>query len=130
MEVDLVRAILPLQSWKKSHLEPGVIPRHERNAILRVFDYLPVQKVTPEAREAERVIRIEGHRDEVTRHYVLHRRSAESDRDRELLPAREECNARRHWPAAPDIKCGPAWPRSRRIAAAPYRVLRAQRPTG
>ena len=64
IEVHLVLAGLLLLGWKKSDPEPGVIARQERNAVVGVVGHLPAQDAGPEARETERVVRIEAERDE------------------------------------------------------------------
>src|SRR5258708_40030276 len=77
MEVRLVLAGLLLVSWKKSNPEPGVIARQQRNAILGVLGHLPAQDTGPEARDPQRVVRIEAEREEVTGHSAPHLRSAD-----------------------------------------------------
>lgn len=59
---------LLLLSWKKSDPEPGVIARQERDAVLGVVGHLPAQEACPEARETERVVRIDAEREELTSH--------------------------------------------------------------
>jgi hypothetical protein len=78
IEVQLVLAGLLLPSWKKSDPEPSVIARQERNAVWGVVGHLPAQDAGPEARETERVVRIEAEREEVTSHSAPHLRSADS----------------------------------------------------
>src|SRR5260370_28096331 len=70
MQVQVVVADILLLSWKKSDPEAGVIARQERNAVLGV-GHLPAQDARPETREAERVVRVEAEREEVTRHSAL-----------------------------------------------------------
>src|SRR5258708_5157052 len=87
IEVHLVLAGLLLLSWKKSDPEPGVIARQERSAVLgAVAGHLPAQDPGPEARETERVVRIEAEREQMTSHCAPHLRSADSE---------QESNARR-----------------------------------
>ena len=68
VEVHLVLAGLLLLGRKKSDPEPGVIARQERDAVVGVVGHLPAQDAGPEARETERVVRIEAERDEVRSH--------------------------------------------------------------
>src|SRR5258707_5572365 len=91
VEVHLVLAGLLLLSWKKSDPKPGVIARQRRNAVLRVVGHLPAQDAGPEARETERVVRIEAEREEVTSHSAPHLRSADSKpQTRHVLRAHRE----------------------------------------
>ena len=78
IEVHLVRAGLLLLGRKKSDPEPGVIARQERDAVEGVVGHLPAQDAGPEARETERVVRIEAEREEVRSHPAPHLRSADS----------------------------------------------------
>src|SRR5215510_7294403 len=100
IEVHLVLADLLPRSWKKSDPEPGVIARQERNAVLGVVGHLPAQDAAPEARETERVVRIEAEREEVTSHSAPHLRSADSkSQTARVLRANRENIARRAGPA-------------------------------
>jgi hypothetical protein len=74
--VHLVLADLPLLSCKKTDFEPGVIVGQERNAVVGIVGHFPAQDAGPEARETERVVRIEAEREELTSHSVPHLRSA------------------------------------------------------
>ena len=68
IEVQLVLAGLRFLSWKELDPDPGVIARQQPEAALGVADQLPPQDARPEAREPERVVRIETERDEVASH--------------------------------------------------------------
>jgi hypothetical protein len=78
IEVHPVLARLLLLGRKKSDPEPGVIVRHERNAVVGVFGHLPAQDTSPEARESGRVERVEAESVEVRGHPASHLRSADS----------------------------------------------------
>jgi len=76
--VHLVLAGLLLLGVDESDPEPGVIARQERDAVMGVVGHLPAQDAGPEARETERVVRIEAERDELRSHSSPHLRSANS----------------------------------------------------
>ena len=96
IEMHLVLADLLLTSWKKLDLEPGVIARQERNAVLGVVGHLPTQDAGPEARETERVVRIEGECNQVTSQFVPHFQSADPRPQKaHVLRAHRQRNSRR-----------------------------------
>ena len=68
MEVDLVRADLRLVGRQEPDPEPGVVARQERDAVIGVVDQLPAQQAGPEARQAERVVRVDAERAQVSSH--------------------------------------------------------------
>jgi hypothetical protein len=45
---------------QEEDLEPGVIRGHETDLVLGLVVHLPVEGVGPEARETERIVRIEA----------------------------------------------------------------------
>ena len=68
IEVHLVRAGLLLPGRKKSDPEPGVVARQERDAAVGIVSHLPAQDAGPEARQTERIVRIEAERVNVRSH--------------------------------------------------------------
>src|SRR6266498_4234428 len=78
IEVHLVGAGLLLQGRDKPDPEPGVIARQEGDAVVGIVGHLPAQDAGPEARETERVVRIEAERKKVRSHPAPHLRSADS----------------------------------------------------
>jgi hypothetical protein len=62
--VHLVRAGLLRLGLDESKAELRVVAGQDRVAVLRVVGQLPTQDAGPEAREPERVVRVEGERDE------------------------------------------------------------------
>src|SRR4051794_27648921 len=74
IEVHLVLSGLLLPGREESNPEPGVIARHERDAVVGVVGRLPAQDAGPEARKTQRVVRIEAERDEASRHPAPHLR--------------------------------------------------------
>src|SRR3954463_9176571 len=82
IEVHPVLAGLLLPSREKSDPEAGVIARQERDAVVGLVGRLPAQDAGPEARQTERVVRIEAERDKAARHPASHLRSADSQPQR------------------------------------------------
>ena len=68
VEVHLVLAGLLLLGRQEPDPEPGVVTRQERDAVVGVVGRLPAQDAGPEARETERVVRVEAERDELRGH--------------------------------------------------------------
>ena len=73
-----VLADLQLIGRQKPDLEPGVIARQERDAVVGGVGHLPTQDAGPETRETERVARVEAECDEVGSHAAPRLRSADS----------------------------------------------------
>src|SRR5438132_13954470 len=71
IEMDAVLARLVLRDRLELDPEPGVIRRHETDFIRGIVIYVPVQRVGPEARETERIVRIEAEGDEPRSHPAL-----------------------------------------------------------
>src|SRR6266511_3016113 len=95
IEVHLVRAGLLLLGRQKSDPEPSVTARQECDAVAGVVGQLPVQDAGPEARETQRVVRIEAHREEVSSHPAPHLRSADPQPQAgHVLPAMRKATAK------------------------------------
>jgi hypothetical protein len=73
IEVDAVLARLLLGDRQKVDLEPGAVVGHQSDRAADVVTRLPAQGAGPEACEAERVVRIDAHGDELRRHCHDHR---------------------------------------------------------
>src|SRR5216684_4362916 len=69
--MDTVLARLLLLDRQEVDRESGVIRRHETDLIMGLVVYLPVQRVGPEARETERIVRIEAEGDQPRSHPAL-----------------------------------------------------------
>src|SRR5229473_2950475 len=69
MDTALTRLLL--RDRQEEDPESGVIRRHEPDLIMGLVVYLPVQRVGPEARETERIVRIEAEGDEPRSHPAL-----------------------------------------------------------
>src|ERR1700682_3495928 len=64
IEMDAILARLVLRDRLELDPESGVIRRHESDLIRSLAVDLPVQRVGPEAREKERIVRIKAKSDE------------------------------------------------------------------
>src|SRR5205814_1600008 len=72
IEMETVLTRLLLGDRQEQDLESGVIRRHETDLSLGLVVDLPAQRSGPEARETERIVRIEAESDEPRRHPALH----------------------------------------------------------
>jgi hypothetical protein len=72
IEMDGVLAHLLLGDRQEADPESGVIRRHETDLVTGLVVRLPVQRFCPEARETERIVRIEAESDEPRSHPALH----------------------------------------------------------
>ncbi len=63
--MDPVLTGLVLLGREEAEPKPGVVARQEGDAVVGLVDHLPVHDAGPEAREPERVVRIEAERVEL-----------------------------------------------------------------
>jgi hypothetical protein len=68
IEMDAILARLLLRNRREFDTEPCVIRRHETDLIRGLVIDIPVQSDSPEARETERIVRIEAESDEPRSH--------------------------------------------------------------
>jgi hypothetical protein len=78
IEMDAVLARLLPRDPQEDDAEPGAVRRHETDLIWGFDVHLPTQRIGPEVRQTERVVRIETECDEPRRRSALHHRPAES----------------------------------------------------
>ena len=67
IEMDAILARLLLRDRQEHDPESGAIRRHETDLIMGLVVDLPAQRLGPEARKTERIVRIEAESDEPTK---------------------------------------------------------------